>query len=224
VKPGVSARAEIIITNLPGVLTVPMQAVTTRKGKQVVFLASAPDQPVAVKVGMFNTKFIEITTGLKEGDQVMLAPPFDTKEKDLGGSILAEGETGPSGETNHGAGALARNGNRADESQGDAPRAERSGGREGGDWGDLKALVRQYDGDNDGKLTPTELTALLSNMPGAFGGAGSGDSLNNPQDLLQLFDANGDGQVDENELAAGLRKLLARHANRGTPPAAPVVN
>ena len=42
VKPGVSARAEIIITNLANVLTVPIQAVTTRKGKQVVFLASAP--------------------------------------------------------------------------------------------------------------------------------------------------------------------------------------
>ena len=37
VKPGVSARAEVIITNLPDALTVPIQAVTTRKGKQVVF-------------------------------------------------------------------------------------------------------------------------------------------------------------------------------------------
>ena len=45
VKPGVSARAEVVITNLANILTVPIQAVTTRKGKQVVFLASALRSP-----------------------------------------------------------------------------------------------------------------------------------------------------------------------------------
>ncbi len=100
VKPGVSARAEIIITNLTDTLSVPIQAVTTRKGKQVVFLASAPQEPVPVTVGMYNTKFIEICSGLKDGDRVLLAPPFDTQEKDLGGAIIADGETLPAGATN----------------------------------------------------------------------------------------------------------------------------
>jgi HlyD family secretion protein len=100
IKPGVSARAEIIITNLSDALSVPIQAVTTRKGRQVVFLASAPGEPVPVTVGMYNTKFIQVTAGLKEGDQVLLAPPLDNQEKDLGGAILAEGETPPAGATN----------------------------------------------------------------------------------------------------------------------------
>ena len=95
VKPGVSARAEVIITNLPGVITVPVQAVTTREGKQVVFLTSAPNQPVPVEVGMYNTKFIEICSGLREGERVLLAPPLDIKEKDLGGAIIADGEAVP---------------------------------------------------------------------------------------------------------------------------------
>ncbi len=99
-KPGVSARAEIVVTNLTDTLSVPIQAVTTRKGKQVVFLASAPQEPVPVTVGMYNTKFIEISAGLKEGDQVLLAPPFDTQEKDLGGAIIADDETLPAGGTN----------------------------------------------------------------------------------------------------------------------------
>jgi HlyD family secretion protein len=100
IKPGVSARAEVVITNLPGVLAVPIQAVTTRKMKQVVFLAGAPQEPVPVTIGMFNSKLIEIISGLKEGDQVLLAPPLDTKEKDLGGSILVEGESAPGEATN----------------------------------------------------------------------------------------------------------------------------
>jgi HlyD family secretion protein len=100
VKPGVSARAEIIITNLPHVLTVPIQCVTSYKGKQVVYLASAPQEPLPVSVGDYNTKFIEITSGLKEGDPVLLAPPFDTKDKDLGGAVIAEGEKPPPGLTN----------------------------------------------------------------------------------------------------------------------------
>ena len=49
---------------------------------------------------MYNTKFIEITPGLKDGDRVLLAPPFDTKEKDLGGAIIADGEALPAGATN----------------------------------------------------------------------------------------------------------------------------
>jgi HlyD family secretion protein len=83
IKPGVSARAEILVTNLSDVLTVPIQTVATHKGKQVVFLASAPGEAVPVTVGMYNTRFIQITSGLKEGDQVLLAPPFDAKEKDV---------------------------------------------------------------------------------------------------------------------------------------------
>ena len=49
---------------------------------------------------MYNTKFIEITTGLKEGDRVLLAPPFDPDEKDLGGAVLTEGEEIPAGTSN----------------------------------------------------------------------------------------------------------------------------
>ena len=39
VKPGVSAQAEIIITNISNALSVPLQAVTSLKGRQVVYVA-----------------------------------------------------------------------------------------------------------------------------------------------------------------------------------------
>lgn len=100
IKPGVSARAEILITNLPNVVAVPLQAVTTRAGKQVVFVEGNPPTPVPVTVGQYNTKVIEILAGLKAGDRVLLAPPFDAEEKDLGGAVLASGETPMALDTN----------------------------------------------------------------------------------------------------------------------------
>ena len=180
VKPGVSARAEIIITNLTGVLSVPIQAVTTRKGKQVVFLASAPDEPVPVNIGLFNTKFLEICGGVKEGDRVLLAPPLEMQEKDLGGAIIADGESLPAGATNQtvksafnpagsrpgapghaeankmaSAAPRLKSGERVRESaevaRGD--RAVSAAGKSPEPW-------RRFDKDGDGKLSESELAAM----------------------------------------------------------------
>jgi multidrug resistance efflux pump len=77
-KPGVSATAEIIITNLSKVLSVPIQAVTRFRGESVCFTKrGARVVPVPVTTGWFNDAFIEITAGLKDGDLVLLAPVGD---------------------------------------------------------------------------------------------------------------------------------------------------
>jgi HlyD family secretion protein len=90
VKPGVSAHAEIVITNLSKVVTLPVQAVTTLKGRQVVYLASARD-PVDVEIGLSNNRFVEVRRGVKEGDQVLLAPPAASNVEDAGnGQLSAE--------------------------------------------------------------------------------------------------------------------------------------
>jgi HlyD family secretion protein len=89
VKPGVSAQAEIIITNVSNTFPVPVQAVTTLRGRQVVYAqAGKRAVPIPVQVGMFNTRFIEVTSGVQAGDRILLSPPFDSYEKDLEGSIL----------------------------------------------------------------------------------------------------------------------------------------
>ena len=90
-KPGASARAEIIVTNLINALTVPLQAVTTVKGKQVCYVQEeAYLVAVPVIVGNFNDQFIEIRSGLKEGAQVALTPPASaTEDTDLSGSVLS---------------------------------------------------------------------------------------------------------------------------------------
>jgi multidrug efflux pump subunit AcrA (membrane-fusion protein) len=77
-KPGVSANAEIIITNLPKVLSVPIQTVARFQGENVCFIRKGSRvTPVPVTTGWFNDSFVEITSGLKEGDFVLLAPASD---------------------------------------------------------------------------------------------------------------------------------------------------
>jgi HlyD family secretion protein len=67
VKPGVSARAEIVVTNMENVLTVPLQAITTKQGKQVAYVEDGGDlKSVAVDVGLYNTRLIQIVSGLND--------------------------------------------------------------------------------------------------------------------------------------------------------------
>ncbi len=81
-KPGMSAKVEIRVKELPDVVYVPIQAVAPIAGKQFCYLAARgqPEQR-EVEVGEFNDEFIEIKRGLREGDRVCLrAQPVIDKE------------------------------------------------------------------------------------------------------------------------------------------------
>jgi hypothetical protein len=89
-RPGVSARAEIIITNLTKVLSVPIHTVTKLRGDYVCFVKRGSTvAPVPVTTGLFNDRFVEVSSGLKEGDLVLLAPMGDEAIEDA-----------PAGDTN----------------------------------------------------------------------------------------------------------------------------
>ncbi|MDA7881171.1 efflux RND transporter periplasmic adaptor subunit [Akkermansiaceae bacterium] len=93
IKPGVSARAEIIIEELQDVLTVPIQAVTTLDGQQVCYMEKGGElEAVPVEIGLFNTKYIQIKSGLEQGDEVVLNPPLDSK-LNLTGNITEDPES-----------------------------------------------------------------------------------------------------------------------------------
>ena len=94
-RPGMSAQVEVIIKKLPDVLYVPIQAVVPKDGKRVVYVSHLAGKEMRpVEVGDFNEQFIEIKTGLSEGDQVLLRAPIspdsadkksDDKKKDTRG-------------------------------------------------------------------------------------------------------------------------------------------
>lgn len=215
IKPGISARAEVVITNLQKVLTVPIQAVTTRKGKQVVYLSGSPPQNTPVTVGMYNVKFIEILSGLKEGDRVLLSPPLDTQEKDLAGAIIAEGDNMPvtsgtnrparpsRGARDGGTSFDAQpSGNGTDRSSanpsalggGPVPKARSGMGRES-----TPGMENAGSSDGGGARGPGS-----GRNAGARGGVGSRAIT---PEMLKQFDANGDGRLDETERAAMIEQF-----------------
>lgn len=72
-KPGMSAQVRIIIKELDGVLMIPLQAVTTHNRKRVCFVkTSFGMERRKIKTGDYNDRFIEIKSGLEEGDKVVL--------------------------------------------------------------------------------------------------------------------------------------------------------
>jgi RND family efflux transporter MFP subunit len=74
-SPGETAEIEIMIEEVPDVLAVPVQCVFARGSKHFAFLhAALSTKPVEVQTGRGSTTMIEITAGLKAGDQVVLAP------------------------------------------------------------------------------------------------------------------------------------------------------
>ena len=84
-KPGMSAKVEILVDELIDVIYIPVQAVFTESDEHFVFRKTGEMQfkKQIVTIGQHNDEFIEIRDGLKEYQIVALAMPEDYKP-DLG--------------------------------------------------------------------------------------------------------------------------------------------
>lgn len=83
IKPGMSAKVEILVKNLDDVVYVPLQAIVPINGKHFVFVENGiRTEQREIQTGEFNDEFIEIKSGLKEGEKVLLRAPDGT---DTGG-------------------------------------------------------------------------------------------------------------------------------------------
>lgn len=71
-KPGMTAGVDIIVAEKDNVLLVPNRAIRTEQGRRVV-LVPRGDQTASVEVetGLRNEQFVEIKSGLSEGDRVI---------------------------------------------------------------------------------------------------------------------------------------------------------
>ena len=80
-KPGMTAKVEVLVDRLPEVVYVPVQAVTPQAGHQVCHVVRGGSvETRQIEIGQFNDEFIEIKSGLKAGEKVLLRPP-DAGEK-----------------------------------------------------------------------------------------------------------------------------------------------
>ena len=81
-KPGVTARTEIIIAQVDDVLCIPPQAVFSKAGRHYVFRRSGTGvEPIEVTTGMSSSDYVEISAGLDQGDRVALAVSADVKRR-----------------------------------------------------------------------------------------------------------------------------------------------
>jgi HlyD family secretion protein len=79
VRPGMTAAVNIVVSQATDVLTVPSRAVRLKDGKRIVYiLQGGAIHEVEIQVGASSDTSIEIMSGdIKEGDLVVLNPPFD---------------------------------------------------------------------------------------------------------------------------------------------------
>ena len=74
-KPGMTAMVEIHIDKVEDVLTVPVQAVQQKEKETFLYVERGGRvERQDIEVGRTNDKFVEIKTGLGEGDRVVLNP------------------------------------------------------------------------------------------------------------------------------------------------------
>ncbi|GAB5501113.1 MAG: hypothetical protein PsegKO_34240 [Pseudohongiellaceae bacterium] len=75
-RPGMSAEVEVLVDRLEDVVYIPLQAVTYQDDQRVVYVRGAGGaQAREVEVGSFSESFIEIRSGLRAGEEVLLLPP-----------------------------------------------------------------------------------------------------------------------------------------------------
>jgi HlyD family secretion protein len=82
VKPGMSAQVEILIKELADVIYIPIQAVVPSDSQKVCYVVRGLGEPEkrTIEVGEFNNEFIEVKSGLSEGDRVLLRAPVVPEE------------------------------------------------------------------------------------------------------------------------------------------------
>ncbi|MHC4461223.1 MAG: efflux RND transporter periplasmic adaptor subunit, partial [Planctomycetota bacterium] len=74
-KTGMTGTVEVIIDELHDVLYVPIQSVVTVEEKKMCYVMGSRAEKCEVETGFFNDNFVEIKSGLTEGEKVLLNPP-----------------------------------------------------------------------------------------------------------------------------------------------------
>ena len=90
-KPGMTCKVEMVLAELENVLSVPIAAVFTEGEKTLCYRIEDGDfEPVEVKVGGMNDEYVQILSGLKEGDEVTLTKPGHKSEKKAPGDPVPD--------------------------------------------------------------------------------------------------------------------------------------
>lgn len=80
-RPGLTSAVEILVANLSGVLSVPVQSVVEKKGQYFCWVSGPSGiEKREVQLGMSNNTRIEVKQGISDGEQVLLNPRLSIAE------------------------------------------------------------------------------------------------------------------------------------------------
>lgn len=90
IKPDMTAAVSIVIGEKVNVWAVPAEAITTREGKQVVYvLRDGKPQSVEVTTGAYSDQKVEIiSTSISDGETILLNPPSTLTEMFTSGNFM----------------------------------------------------------------------------------------------------------------------------------------
>ena len=84
-RPGVTAKAEIRVENLTGVLHVPLHAIVPEDGKHLAFVVKGDGYETrTVEIGKHDSLRVEVRSGLDEGEEVVLYDPRAERAESTG--------------------------------------------------------------------------------------------------------------------------------------------
>ncbi len=90
-KPGMSAKVEIIVDELEDVTYIPVQAVFVENGEHFVFRKTRDGyERRSVEIGANNNEYIELKKGIDAGDSVLLKMPDDYEPAQVDKSRVAK--------------------------------------------------------------------------------------------------------------------------------------
>lgn len=98
-KPGMSTKVEIVTDQLENVLQVPLQSVVSKGEDHYVYVIEHRRKELRkVDVGKYNIEFIEVKSGLEEGEEILLYAEVEAdKDARLNKSPLEESGKEPKG-------------------------------------------------------------------------------------------------------------------------------
>jgi HlyD family secretion protein len=94
--PGLTVSCKIIVSEVPGVLYIPLESLFRVQGNEYAYVKSGSGfKRREIKTGAINTDFAIITEGLDENDMIALSDPFltrdEVKEKNVNGNNKTSG-------------------------------------------------------------------------------------------------------------------------------------
>jgi hypothetical protein len=195
-RPGLTAEVRIRVEFIPNVLQVPVQAVFQHGERcYCVFRDGHDYRAQKVKIGSTNDKFVVISEGLKEGDEVVMGAAAYRDKVDLP-------ELPPESK---GKKAAPKTPDAADQRQASPKAGKKPAGGAPPQGADPAAMVdsvfQRLDKNSSGKLEKDELPEQMKSR-------------------LGTIDSNGDGAVDRGELKASMAKMRASRPGGDRAPGA----